>query len=201
MKRNILLDIDGVIANFYKSFATYLNKTYGANLDVLDEPTSYVFTDWDEALADMDVDEAVINWINNDGFLHLDPYVGAEDFVRELMALGNVHIVTARVGDFETRFNEETIQQIKENTQKWFNNHDIPTNGDVIFSHKKVDLCLKEGISILVEDKLSTIIDAAQNDIHAIVMNRAWNRHPDRFKVYRAHSYEDVLEFVRRLSK
>lgn len=201
MKRNILLDIDGVIANFYKSFATYLNETYGSNLDVLKEPTSYVFTDWDDALADMNVDEAVINWINNDGFLNLDPYVGAEDFVKELVGLGNVHIVTARVGDFETAFNEETIAQIKNNTQSWFNNHNIPSNGDVIFSHKKVDLCLNEGISILIEDKLSTVIEAAQNDIHAIIINRSWNKHPDRFKVYRAYNYGDVLDFVRRLSE
>jgi len=48
---------------------------------------------------------------------------------------------------------------------------------------------------------LSTAIDAAKNGIHAILIDRAWNQHPDRFKIYRAINFDEVLEIVRKLSQ
>lgn len=199
MKRNILLDIDGCIANFNNGFISYLNQHYNANRDPDKEPHTYIFEEWD--LDHIDMEEASESFIVDGGFASLKPYPGAKEFVEELMRLGNVHVVTARIGDFRNRFSPEVKEQIKNDTYRWFEVNGIPTNGDIIFEHKKVDLCLDQGISILIEDKLSTVLDAAKNGIHAVVIDRGWNEHPDRVNVYRAYNYPQVLSVVRKLSE
>lgn len=201
MRRNILLDIDGVLANFYAGFANHLNKRYNANLDLNKEPPVYSFSEWGPGLDTIDMEQASNEWIANDGFLELPAYPEAKEFVEELMTLGNVHIVTARIGDFEQEFATNTEIQIKNDTYEWFRMHHIPTNGKIRFAHKKLELCKEEDISILIEDKLSTVLGAAQEGIHSIILDRAWNQHPDRFRVYRAYGYDDILDFVRKLSK
>lgn len=199
MKRNILLDIDGCIANFNTGFMSYLNQKYNAGRDPNEEPHTYIFEEW--GLDHINMEEASQNFITSGGFRRLEPYPGAKEFVDKLMSLGNVHIVTARIGDFKNKFSQEVIDQIKNDTINWFSDYDIPTNGGVIFDHKKVDLCLDQGISVLIEDKLSTVLDAAKNGIHAILVNRAWNQHPSRLRVYRTYNYDQILDIVRKISQ
>lgn len=201
MRRNILLDIDGVIANFYAGFGEYLNKRYNANLDLSVEPPIYSFSEWGPGLDTIDMEVATNDWIADDGFLKMPVYPGADEFVKELMSLGNVHIVTARIGDFEQKFPTHTEIQIKNDTYEWFKTHKIPTNGKIRFSHKKVELCKEENISILIEDKLSTVLQASKEGIHSIILDRAWNFHPERYKVYRAKDYSEILDTVRRISQ
>ena len=198
MRRNIMLDIDGCIANFNRSFMSYLNQKYDAGRDQDVEPNSYVFEEWG---LNINMEEASQRFITSGEFRRVEPYTGAKEFVGKLTELGNVHIVTARIGDFKNKFSPETIEKIKNDTINWFQDNEIPTNGEVIFDHRKVDLCLDKGISIIIDDKLSTALEAAKNGIHAILVNRAWNQHPDRVKVYRSYNFDDVLNIVRKLSQ
>jgi len=199
MKRNILLDIDGCIANFHEAFTGYLNQHYNAGRDPAEEPSTYIFEEW--GLDHINMEEASDRFIRSGGFTKVKPYPGAKEFVEELMNIGNVHIVTARIGDFRNKFEPEMKDRIKNDTYQWFKDNDIPTNGEIIFEHKKVDLCLDQGISILIEDKLSTVLDAAKNGIHSVVINRGWNQHPDRLNVYRVYNYPQALFMVRKLSE
>ena len=200
VRRNILLDVDGVIANFYEGFANYLNRRYNAGLDVHKEPNFYSFTEWNEKLSNIDKSSAIASWIKDDGFLRLSPYQGAREFVEQLIKLGNVYVVTARIGDWKYEFEKDITNQIKSNTHDWFKIHNIPVNNKITFSAQKVDLCLERGISIVIEDKLSTCIQAADNNINAIIINRGWNQYPDRLRMYRANSYNNILDFIRKLS-
>lgn len=204
MKKNILLDIDGVLANFYYGFGRYLNENYNAELDLTKEPPVYHFDEWGPKLKDIDAGKAARDWMLEGGHLNIPAYSGAKEFVEELMTLGNVHIVTARVGAWNQKLDDALSTQVMNDTYEWFRVHGIPvssdTDGRIRFEHNKVDLCKDEGISIIIEDKLSTALQAAQEGIHAILVDRAWNQHPERFKIYRAFGYDDVLEYVRRIS-
>lgn len=201
MKRNVLLDIDGIIGNFHASFAAYLNKHYDAGLDIDSEPSVYSFDHWGPGLGHIDMEEASNNWIMDNGFLKLQPYPGAAEFVKQLMDVANVHIVTARIGDFDQDFPTKMQTKIKDDTYEWFAMHDIPTHGRIRFVSKKVNLCKEEDISILIEDKLSTVLQAAQEDIHSIIIDRGWNQHPERYKVYRVNGYDEAINIVRKLSQ
>src|SRR5690348_5057067 len=113
MKTNLLLDIDGVLANFYAGFGDYLNKSHGANLDLDVEPKSYRFEEWGPDCAGIDMDKAAVDWIMKGGFEQMPVYGGAADFVKELHGLADVYVVTARIGDFKQKFGESVINKIK----------------------------------------------------------------------------------------
>ncbi len=201
MKINILCDIDGVLADFYRGFADYLNRMYDANLDLNVEPSNYNFKEWGPELQNINLDKATVNWILKDhGFLKVPIYDGAREFLEELNKICNVSIVTARVGDYKQYFSEAVINTIKNDTAQWFKSNNLPNNG-IIFEHKKIDYCKDNAVPILIEDKLETALLGAKEGVHSILLDRAWNKHPERFRVYRTYNYQDILNTIRKLSE
>jgi uncharacterized HAD superfamily protein len=199
MKPNLLLDLDGVVADFFNGFGTFLNDNYGTSLDLSQDPTSYHLREWDESCTNLDTDEALLKWVNSDGFAKLPCYKNAQEFVAILNDLANVWTVTARVGDFEKKFGLEVVEKIKQDTRNWVKNNKFDIK-DVYFEHDKVPFCLKNDISILIEDKLSTALDASKNGINSILVNRGWNQYPDRYRLYRVFDYQTALDWVRKLT-
>jgi len=200
MKRNILLDIDGVLANFYSGFSKYLNKEFNLELDPSEDPAIYDIEAWGPGLENIDLGEVSNKWISNGGFLTLETYPGAAEFVQNLRDIGNVYIVTARIGDWDGGLDNGATAKAKDDTSRWLEENGIPAD-NLFFTHKKVDFCKNKNISILIEDKLKTALESANNGIHSIVMNRGWNQHSERFKVYRAHSYDDAINLVKKISR
>lgn len=175
-KKALLLDIDGVLADFYKGFASYLNKKLNINIDLDTKATSYDIKQWHPKLAWVDIDPIIGEWLNDDGFLSLPIYPGAQSFAYSLIDKYDVYIVTARIGDFKTKFSEETIQRIKDNTKLWLKKHGIPSN-KLFFRHDKISFCKEHGINALIEDKSTTVLKAAKEGIYSILVARPWNHH------------------------
>jgi len=201
MKLRVLLDMDGVIANFYRGFSKYLNERHGCTLNPNIEPKSYPFNDWGHGVDKINFDQASREWIQQNGFGKLPAFDGAEDFVKELMNLCNVYIVTARIGDWNQKFTTKTRDQIKQNTYDWLEQHGIPAD-NLFFAHDKIPFCQKNGISVIIEDKLSTALEAAKNGIHTILMDRGYNGSQiNRFKIYRAYSFDEALNQLRKMMK
>ena len=194
-----LLDLDGVIANFYKGLSTFLNENYNCTLNPDEDPTSYSFNDWGGGVNDIDFVEASMAWIAQGGFSRLPAYEGAEEFVKELMSKCDVSIVTARIGDWDQKFPPELKEQIKNDTSNWLKQLGIP-NDQLFFTHEKVPFCKEHGISVMIEDKLSTALEASKNGIHTILMHRGYNGSQiDRFKIYRAFNFDEALEQLGKL--
>lgn len=201
MKVRVLLDMDGVIANFYVEFARFLNDEYGCTLPLDEEPTNYSFNDWGHGVDRVSIEEASNKWIRSGGLQRMPPYSGMESFVNELMTICNVYVVTARVGDWQRLLPADVKDIIKRDTYKWLKEYNIPSD-KLYFSHKKIDFCKDNGISVMIEDKPSTALEASKNGIHTILMNRGYNGSQiDRFRIYRAYSYDDALEQIRKLTQ
>ena len=204
MKKKILLDIDGVIGNFYKSFAMYLNKHYGCKLDINTEVPVYDLYKWGHGLSEDTVNSAIDAWMLDDGFLNIPVYPGAKQFVYKLMDKYDVYIVTARMGDFKTRLADDVLVKIKKDTLKWFKKHGIPAP-KIFFDHNKIDFCLSNSISILIEDKFKTAKLGIQNGIDCVLMSRPWNvteylsaKLTSKEKVYLhvAKDFNNILEIL-----
>lgn len=200
MKTRILLDLDGVIANFYFAFSTFLNANYGTTLNPLQDPDHYDFDQWGHGVDHIDFDGASLNWIQNNGFEKIPAYKGAKEFAQELLSRYNVYIVTARIGDWEQKFSGDQKNKIKKNTFNWLKKLGIP-NTKLYFAREKVPFCQEKGISIMIEDKFETALKASKEGIHTVLINRGYNTSKaDRLKVYRAFDYNEALELLKRLT-
>ena len=150
-------------------------------------------------MDNIDIDKASLEWIDQNGFERLPMYAGAREFVEELSEICDVSIVTARIGDYQQEFDATTKVKIKNDTYSWFRKHHILSSRRIRFSHNKVDLCVEEGISIIVEDKLSTALHAAASGMQAVVVDRAWNQYKNVDNVHRSHSYSELINIIKRL--
>ena len=199
MKLRVLLDMDGVIANFYSAFATYLNEEYGCNLNPNVEPKGYEFYTWGHGSESVDFDAASKAWIASGGFGKLPVFQGAKEFVDQLRSMCNVYIVTARIGDWDKSFPIELKDRIKNDTENWLKANGMPTD-QLFFSHDKIPFCKENGISIMIEDKMSTALKASKNGMHTILMDRGYNGSQiDRYKIYRVYSFNEALEQLKKL--
>jgi len=204
MKNKVLLDIDGVIANFYAGFGSHLNHTLNAGLNLNLEPNDYSIHRWSQVpLSNKSIDAEIPAWIAEGGYKDMPIYPRAKEFTLELMDKYDVFVVTARVGDFRAEqlggFPKEIIELIKLDTYKWFKDHGIPSD-KLFFEHRKIDFCKENGISVLIEDKLDTVVKAAMADLKPILISRAWNQkiggeHEPLIvsSVYPADSYSEVF--------
>jgi len=194
-----MLDLDGVIANFYYGFSSFLNERYGCTLDPLTDPVGYSFDEWGHGVDQIDFDSASKEWINQDGFSKLPIYPDAEAFIKNLIANYDVYIITARVGDWEKKFNKATQNKIKQNTFDWLNKLSVPAN-QLYFIKDKIPFCKQHGISVLIEDKLETALNAAKEGLHTILMNRGYNQSKaDRLRIYRAFNFDEALNQLTKL--
>jgi len=204
MKVKILLDIDGVIADFYTGFASYLNKNVNAGLDLTNGPDNYNLHLWGHNLPKDVVNKQIPEWILNGGYANMSIFPGAKEFVYKLMDKYDVHIVTARVGDFTFDLSGKTQETIKRDTFGWLKKHGIPSN-KLFFEHKKTDFCQKNKVPILIEDKLETVIGSANKGVRSILMDRSWNQDGnglkrDHFNIFVAYNYDDILKILEELT-
>lgn len=199
MKRKVLLDMDGVIANFYHEFARFLNENYNCTLPIDTEPNDYSFKKWGHGVDYVDMDSASNEWLRSGGISRIPAFNNASDFVNKLNDEYNVHIVTARVGDWGRVLPPDVKEKVKQDTQDWLITNNMP-HENLYFSHQKIDFCKEFGISVMIEDKMSTALNASKNGIHTILIDRRYNYSPvDRFKIYRAYSFDDVFNLIRRI--
>lgn len=195
MKQSILIDIDGVIANFYKGFSEFLNKEYGCTLRPDVEPSQYDFGQWGHGVQNINFDLATYDWMVNDGFEKLEPFNGAQNFIKKIKSKYEIYFVTARIGDWETKLSNRIKNKIKNNTYAWLSKHNMPTDC-LHFAHDKIPFCLENKINLMVEDKLSTAVLAAQNNITTILLDRGYNKGKEYKNVLRVFSFDEALKIL-----
>lgn len=173
--KKILLDLDGVVADFYSGFARYLNECHGCHLPLDIEPDSYSFDYWGHGIDDIDIDKAIVDWINSGGFFNVPVYNGASEFTHALCDICQVYVVTARVGDWDKKLPRKSVNRIKSDTHKWLTENNIAYD-KLFFSHDKINFCNEHDILTIIEDKPSTVLSAAEEGKNCILVERTYNK-------------------------
>lgn len=193
----ILLDLDGVIADYYQHFSSFLNKNYNLNLNCLAEPFEYDMCKWNTGLTISQLNDASKKWIIDHGFKKLPIYDNAVNFVEKLNKLGEVFIVTARIGDFNIGFSDKVKKQIINDTITWLKYNNIYYK-HLCFENNKIDFCKKNNINIVIEDKLSTIEKMLDyNNIYTFLINRNWNQNNINNDFhFNVDNYNDIITIL-----
>jgi 5'(3')-deoxyribonucleotidase len=183
---NILLDCDGVLADFPSAALRYINARAGREylLGDIEEHDILKALSLDHWQADFD------RWcIETDVCRELEPYKGARAFVDELRTLGDVICVTSPYS---------AVPNWMHSRLAWLSEHVGIGKRDVVFCKRKE---LVRG-HVLIDDKLENCEDFVKGSQHRVahVFDRPWNRQRAKsggHMMMRARGYGEVLAALR----
>lgn len=159
MNKNIVLDLDGVIANIASSIEDWIWESYGLDRDKCDY-SSWLITD--------SKDENAMKIFNNPLFWkNMKPYKDAWHCVNNWFSQGNdVYIVTARRC-------EAAISQ----TEQWLDSWKIATMTPIFTNiNEKHDVIEKINPRFVVEDNPNEVAILREHGVNAILRKQWYNK-------------------------
>jgi 5'(3')-deoxyribonucleotidase len=180
-RRRILLDVDGVLADFAGALVDFVN------LSRINPITRKSLTEWDllKAAGASDQQEAFDRLASRPGFCGtLAVCPGAQAFVKSLQEFAEVVIVTAPYEN-AARWTHERLHWLKE--------HFAIDKRDVVFAKRK---SLVAG-DLLIDDALHNV--GRNHYARSILIDQPWNQEPKDAKRYymRADSLDHALALAR----
>ena len=187
------IDLDEVLFDTIAAMIIFHNKIYKTNLRKEDF-RSYHFKDvWGGTQTE--AVEKVSKFYPTNYFKNLQPILGAIEGIKKLVKLGELHIVTSRPEKL-------TLSQ----TMKSLNVHFSHQFTSVHFTNyyteygelkAKADVCLEQGITILVDDSLNYAQECAEKGIKVLLLDKPYNQSSNLPKnVTRVFSWKEIVQII-----
>jgi|SRR3989344_14316 len=182
------IDIDEIIAEQLDELVKFYYKRTG-KLIPKNKFHSYYWPDvWNIPLEEAkQIDK---DFKNSEHYENILPVKDSVRSINYLVRKNELIIITSRPVIF------------KEKTTNWIRKHlgEFPIKiihsdeAHKVNSHsKKSDICLSEGIKIMVEDDLRYAKDCAENGIRVILFDKPWNKNFKHKNVIRVKSWKEAL--------
>lgn len=185
-------DFDDVLIDLNSTFALYHNSTYG---------TSYTR----EAIQQYDLSSLlgctyeemmsrIHTFIRSPHHNHILPIGGAKELVAQMKDIGlTLHVVTAR----DKQFEDQAIWLLQKHFPFTFSQiHFLNNTGKNVLGTKG-EVCVRHGISHLIEDSTANAVDAMNHGVTAILLTTPWNKNDILPKgVTRIHHLSECLEII-----
>ncbi len=188
----IIVDIDDVLGEFRKCFASWLEQNYNIAVDV--ESTEYYFI---TALSKIDVNPEKVfeNFIADRGFMMLPTVLDAIKFTHTLKSMGYwLHLLTARPAENYCIFYD---------TYSW-----LTTAGFAFdrldFSSEKFRWCAQSeyydsgAIEFAIDDSPKHALEYAKHGIRVKVPLKSYNKHIEGENIQFYNDFDDLLTKIRR---
>ena len=113
---------------------------------------------------------------------------------KELIEEGyELYIITAR---FNSDKNDESGVKMRKIIEQWFKDNNIPYTHIIYSSEDKLDICLTNKIDIMIEDKVSTLLDIKKH-IPVICFDAPYNRNIDDNNLFRVRNWKEIEEIIK----
>jgi uncharacterized HAD superfamily protein len=184
--KKIAVDIDGVLANLMVPLLEYHNQRFDTNFRYEDVNTfdlGNIFGLTEEELI------AFFNdFCDSVFFEKIQPLIDAQEGINSLSKTHELSIVTART------------DKLKEQIDGWLDQFYPNLFSKIHFADKtkwKVEFCLEEDYSLLIEDDLRYANQCAEKGIKVLLMNHPWNQednlHPN---ISRVNDWKEIGEHL-----
>ena len=118
----------------------------------------------------------------------------ASKVCKELIEEGyELYIITAR---FNSDKNDESGVKMRKIIEQWFKDNNIPYTRIIYSSEDKLDICLTNKIDIMIEDKVSTLLDIKEH-IPVICFDAPYNRNIDDNNLFRVRNWKEIEEIIK----
>ena len=191
MKR-IGIDFDDILFDFNHKYCEFLKERYGTNLCFDDIFTYDMCTVWK-----VDTEEAIrrVNeFISSYSHDEVSPVSGSVETIKELRNYYELHLITSR----EEKFKDKTLNWLNKHFPNLFHKiHFTNLFGENKKKRLKSEVCLENGIELMVEDAPIYAKDLAEKGIEVLLLDKPWNRvetHPLVKRVYDWKEIEKILK-------
>ena len=188
------IDIDGTLTDIEKFQLDFGSKFFSEYNKFIVNPYGYesaeVFNVNDE-LDNKFWDKYYIDYLKNEPIRRF-----ANEIIKKLKDEGNeIYIITARRGG-----NTISDEENKVLTKDWLDKNEVKYDKLIFSPEDKLNICLKNNIDIMVEDK-PTNINIISTKIPVICINAEYNQNCNRNNIYRAYSWYDVYYKIKNIIK
>jgi uncharacterized HAD superfamily protein len=191
MKR-IGIDFDDILFDFNHKYCQFHNERYGTNL-CFDDIYTYDL----RAVWNIDMDEAirrVHEFISSQMHDEVIPVSGSVETIKELRNYYELHLITSR----EEKFKDKTLNWLNKHFFNLFHKiHFTNFFGENKNKKMKSEVCIENGIELMIEDAPIYAIDLAEKGIEVLLLDKPWNRvdtHPLVKRVYDWKEIEKILK-------
>jgi hypothetical protein len=181
---DIAFDIDGVVADTFRSFVILAEMEYGIRIHY-EEITEYEF--W----RSLDIDEEkalaiILKLIEQPVEVGIRPVRGAPNVLARLLKSAPLKFVTARPeADSILRWMMEVMGFPDDNGIV------LEATGD---HERKASFLIRHNVKYFVEDRLETCYLLKDASIIPILFDQPWNRKPSAFK--RVKNWDEIAELI-----
>jgi uncharacterized protein len=180
----IAFDIDGVVADTFRSFVLLAEKDYGIKI-IYEEITEYEF--WKILEIDEEIAHAIIRrLIEKPVEVGIKPIPGAADVLLKLIKSAPLKFVTAR-----PEADSILTWMIEVMGLPGHENIILEATGD---HESKASFLVRENVKYFVEDRLETCYLLQDASVVPILFDQPWNRKPNAFK--RAKTWDEIASLI-----
>jgi len=193
MKRKIAIDIDDVLLDFIDAFLNFCNSNYGTSFKK-ENVFSYNLEESFNITRE-EKNEWMNEFYKSNFFREIKPVEGAQEALNILKKENENIILTSRLLSLDhINMKEITEDSLKRNFEGDYSaifyskNHE--TKGQ-----SKADICMREGISLLMDDCLLYALECNKKGIPSLLMNNPWNQaNLEGTLITRVNNWEEVLQ-------
>jgi uncharacterized HAD superfamily protein len=199
IEKRICCDADDVLIKTTLALNEFHNTKYGKSLTLSDYYTFDFTKVFNISEHDFRRDER--EFYHTDLYLNVEPLEGAFQAIDYLSETCDILVMTGRGTDvahhlpvtLEKLFAEHHFHSIHHLGEPFNSRLSVP----------KWKRCVEEGIPLIIDDYDKTIVHAAQNGIHGILVTAPWNKYIyDLPKIVdRARNWEEALEIIQKKEK
>ena len=190
------IDIDGVLTDIEKWQLDYGSKFYYENynkgiINYKGYETNEIFDSKQEC------DDLFWNLYFKDYSINIEARKFASEVIEILKKEGNeIYIITAR-GSFLSHSSNVMSKEENENIViEWLSKNNIFYDKIIFSPEDKLDICIKNDIDIMIEDKVDNI-KRISLQIPVICFNAGYNEECEGQNIYRVYSWYDIYNTIK----
>lgn len=186
-KEKICIDLDDTIWEFHKIFFDFYNRKFGTNYKIED----YNIYDFPKFfnLTGKEVLEIFQEFQKTEFSKNLKLLENAKEILNEISESYEIYFVTAR----HEGLKEETFNELKNLFNFEFKTFFTRREKDHSEIMSKARYCEENGIKIIIEDKLETVLECAAQGMKCILLNYPWNQREDlNENITRVENWEEI---------
>jgi len=184
------VDIDEICVEFAKGYLMKYNEKYG-RISSFENLFSYNL--WEPLeLTKQEAVDLADEFYESDYFQNIQILDGAKESLTELAKDNEITFITSRPIKLKGKTESFIKSNFPEFSFKLIFSNDFFSQGNL----SKAEICLEEGISLLIEDNKDYSVSCADKGVKVILFDKPWNKGFEYENITRVKGWKEALEVL-----